>query len=132
MSTSTEPVEEDSESNEKINAKESPDVVVSTFEDSFIGNGEQATTDWSRSYHGLSSQAFAKDIADVLLAPVDPMDIEIKPGLCFGGACLPDLSMPQTVSFTFPKSSIDVFSTKPSVLERGGSHLEVRRMWVRG
>ena len=37
-------------------------------------------TDWSRSYHGLSTQAFAKDIVEVLLAPLDPLDIEIKPG----------------------------------------------------
>jgi len=38
-------------------------------------------TDWSRSYHGLSANPFSKDITDILLAPIDPMDIEIKPGL---------------------------------------------------
>jgi hypothetical protein len=38
-------------------------------------------TDWSRSYHGLSVNPFSKDITDILLAPIDPMDIEIKPGL---------------------------------------------------
>jgi hypothetical protein len=38
-------------------------------------------TDWSRSYHGLSINPFEKDITDTLLAPIDPMDIEIKPGL---------------------------------------------------
>jgi hypothetical protein len=37
-------------------------------------------TDWSRSYSGLSEQAFPKDVADVLLAPIDPVDIEMKPG----------------------------------------------------
>ena len=37
-------------------------------------------TDWSRSYHGLSEKAFPPEITDVLLAPIDPMDIEIKPG----------------------------------------------------
>jgi hypothetical protein len=36
--------------------------------------------DWSRSYHGLSSQPFPKEVADVLLAPIDPLDVEIKPG----------------------------------------------------
>ena len=44
------------------------------------GGGFGAPTDWSRSYHGLSSQAFSKEIAEILLSPVDPMDIEIKPG----------------------------------------------------
>ena len=45
-------------------------------------NGE-SQYDWSKSYFGLSTQAFPKDVADVLLAPLDSMDIEIKPGtLC--------------------------------------------------
>jgi len=35
--------------------------------------------DWSRSFHGLSSEPFSKEASDVLLAPLDPMDIEIKP-----------------------------------------------------
>lgn len=38
-------------------------------------------TDWSRSYHGLSASPFSKEITDTLLAPIEPMDIEIKPGL---------------------------------------------------
>ena len=42
--------------------------------------GQDGTTDWSRSYSGLSVQPFPKEAADVLLAPVDPLDIEIKPG----------------------------------------------------
>lgn len=44
------------------------------------GNSAETPTDWSRSYHGLSEQAFSKDIADILLAPIDPLDIEMKPG----------------------------------------------------
>ncbi|KAJ3740908.1 mitochondrial genome maintenance MGM101-domain-containing protein [Lentinula detonsa] len=36
-------------------------------------------TDWSKSYHGLSEQAFSKEVADVLMAPVEPLDIEMKP-----------------------------------------------------
>ncbi|KAF2453265.1 mitochondrial genome maintenance MGM101-domain-containing protein [Lineolata rhizophorae] len=35
--------------------------------------------DWSRSYQGLSSAPFPKDVADVLLAPVLEEDVEIKP-----------------------------------------------------
>ena len=45
------------------------------------GSGDGSPTDWSRSFHGLSSQPFDKDISDILLAPVDPLDIEIKPGI---------------------------------------------------
>lgn len=37
-------------------------------------------TDWSKSYHGLSQSPFPKESADVLLAPIDERDIEIKPG----------------------------------------------------
>ena len=42
-----------------------------------------SATDWSRSYHGLSSQPFSLEVADVLQASIDPLDIEIKPGPSF-------------------------------------------------
>jgi hypothetical protein len=42
--------------------------------------GSDGTTDWSKSYSGLSTQPFAKEIAEVLMAPLDPLDVEIKPG----------------------------------------------------
>ena len=35
--------------------------------------------DWTRSFHGLSVEPFSKEAAAVLLAPIDPEDIEIKP-----------------------------------------------------
>lgn len=35
--------------------------------------------DWSSSFNGLSIQPFAKEAADVLLAPIDKNDVEIKP-----------------------------------------------------
>ncbi|PMD60080.1 mitochondrial genome maintenance MGM101 [Hyaloscypha bicolor E] len=35
--------------------------------------------DWTRSYHGLSSQAFSKEAADTLLAPIPFDDVEVKP-----------------------------------------------------
>lgn len=38
------------------------------------------TTDWSRSFSGLSQEAFTKEVAEILLAPLDPLDVEIKPG----------------------------------------------------
>jgi len=37
------------------------------------------TTDWSKSYAGLSSQPFPKEISDILLAPLNPQDVEMKP-----------------------------------------------------
>ncbi|KAK2465973.1 hypothetical protein APHAL10511_001614 [Amanita phalloides] len=42
------------------------------------GNGE-GLYDWSRSYYGLSAQAFSREVSDILLAPIDSLDIEIKP-----------------------------------------------------
>ena len=41
------------------------------------------STDWSRSYHGLSTQPFPSEVADILLAPINPLDIEMKPGTSF-------------------------------------------------
>lgn len=50
----------------------------------FVGElppgNDALSTDWSRSYHGLSTQSFSREIADVLLTPIDEMDIEVKPG----------------------------------------------------
>ena len=41
---------------------------------------DPSTPDWSRSYFGLSTQPFPKEVSDILLAPVDPLDVEMKPG----------------------------------------------------
>jgi len=43
------------------------------------GSGDGSPSDWSRSFHGLSSQPFDKEISEILLTPVDPADIEVKP-----------------------------------------------------
>jgi len=62
------------------------------------GNGSNAHPDWSKSYSGLSTQAFSKDIADILLAPVDPMDIEMKPdGLIY----LPEIKYRRVLNKAF-------------------------------
>ncbi|KAJ7658937.1 mitochondrial genome maintenance MGM101-domain-containing protein [Mycena rosella] len=59
---------------------------------------DETATDWSKSYHGLSEQAFSKEIADVLLAPLDPMDIEIKPdGLIY----LPEIKYRRVLNRAF-------------------------------
>ncbi len=35
--------------------------------------------DWTRSFHGLSTQAFDKEAAAILLAPIPFDDVEVKP-----------------------------------------------------
>ncbi|KAA1466530.1 mitochondrial genome maintenance MGM101 [Dentipellis sp. KUC8613] len=61
--------------------------------------GENTTpTDWSRSYHGLSTQPFPKEVADVLLAPVDPMDVEMKPD---GMIYLPEIKYRRVLNKAF-------------------------------
>ncbi|KAF2843173.1 mitochondrial genome maintenance MGM101 [Patellaria atrata CBS 101060] len=40
---------------------------------------DEKQVDWSRSFHGLSSSPFSAEQAAILLEPVDPEDIEIKP-----------------------------------------------------
>jgi len=39
------------------------------------------TTDWSRSYHGLSTQPFPPEVTNVLQAEINTLDIEMKPGM---------------------------------------------------
>ncbi|KAI9669704.1 MAG: hypothetical protein M1831_007400 [Alyxoria varia] len=41
-------------------------------------------TDWTTSFSGLSSEAFSKEVSDILLQPLNPDDIEVKPdGIVF-------------------------------------------------
>ncbi|KAF2745136.1 Mgm101p-domain-containing protein [Sporormia fimetaria CBS 119925] len=35
--------------------------------------------DWTRSYHGLGSVSFTPEQSDILLAPITPEDVEVKP-----------------------------------------------------
>ena len=42
--------------------------------------GIDGATDWSRSYSGLSTKPFSAEISEVLQAPIDEMDVEMKPG----------------------------------------------------
>jgi hypothetical protein len=35
--------------------------------------------DWTRSFHGISAEPFPKEAADILQAPTDPTEVEIKP-----------------------------------------------------
>ena len=42
--------------------------------------GEQSATDWTTSFAGLSDKPFDKEVAEALLKPLKPEDVEIKPG----------------------------------------------------
>lgn len=57
-----------------------PNEIPSPVTDAPFGGSEAGVTDWSRSYYGLSKESFPKEVTDVLLAPLNPMDVEIKPG----------------------------------------------------
>lgn len=43
-----------------------------------LDEGERQV-DWTRSFHGLSNEAFSPEAAKALLAPIDPDEIEVKP-----------------------------------------------------
>lgn len=45
---------------------------------------ETSFNDWSKSYHGLSTQPFSSECAEILQAPIDSNDIEMKPGKTCG------------------------------------------------
>ncbi|RIB05518.1 mitochondrial genome maintenance protein [Gigaspora rosea] len=44
-----------------------------------LSKGISTEQDWSKSYFGLSVKPFSKEVIDILLAPVVPENIEIKP-----------------------------------------------------
>jgi len=54
---------------------------ASTWSEGFTPSASSETSgeDWSRSFHGLSTQPYSKEIAEILQAPVDPLDLEMKP-----------------------------------------------------
>ncbi|KAI9490920.1 mitochondrial genome maintenance MGM101-domain-containing protein [Zychaea mexicana] len=41
--------------------------------------GEENKFNWSKSYYGLSTQPFSAEVSDILMQPLEPADIEIKP-----------------------------------------------------
>jgi hypothetical protein len=58
-----------------------------------------SATDWSRSYHGLSTQPFAPEVADILLASIDPLDIEMKPGTSYCNSSWLPLPLTNPINF---------------------------------
>jgi len=76
--------------------------------------------DWSRSYFGLSTQPFSAEIAEILQAPLDPEDVEMKPD---GIIYLPEIKYRRILNKAFgpggwglaPRSETNV---GPSVVSR--------------
>jgi hypothetical protein len=54
------------------------DQYTSTFQGTIPG--EQEGPDWKTSFAGLSDSPFDRETAKILLKPLDPIDVEIKPG----------------------------------------------------
>lgn len=46
-----------------------------------LSNSGDDKIDWARSFHGLSTEPFSPEAAVILQAPLDPEDIEMKPGM---------------------------------------------------
>lgn len=55
--------------------------LTSGFSDQPINLTEEdpSQVDWTSSFHGLSVEPFKKEAADILLQPLNPEDVEIKP-----------------------------------------------------
>jgi len=70
---------------------------ASVFADS-LPAPDGSSTNWSTSYQGLSVQPFPPEAAETLMAPIDPLDIEIKPdGLIY----LPEIKYRRILNKTF-------------------------------
>lgn len=65
---------------------ESPETISQNAPDLSAGLNDQSAVleegegqDWTRSFHGLSTEAFSPKAAEALLAPIHPDEIEVKP-----------------------------------------------------
>ncbi|PLW06768.1 hypothetical protein PCASD_23633 [Puccinia coronata f. sp. avenae] len=77
-----------------------------------------ATVDWSRSFSGLSQQPFSKDASDILMAPINPMDVEIKPD---GVIYLPEIKYRRILNRAFGPGGW-------GLVPRGSSHITVKNV----
>ncbi|KAG0036264.1 hypothetical protein BGZ82_004482, partial [Podila clonocystis] len=51
------------------------------MKEALIGDhGSEDGQNWTRSFAGMAIEPFEKEVADILMKPLDPADIEIKPG----------------------------------------------------
>jgi hypothetical protein len=61
-------------------------------------NGSEEQIDWTSSYHGLGTSTFGPDVAEKLMAPMNPDDIEIKPD---GIIYLPEIKYRRVLNLAF-------------------------------
>ncbi|KAA1088768.1 hypothetical protein PGTUg99_027733 [Puccinia graminis f. sp. tritici] len=77
-----------------------------------------ATVDWSRSFSGLSLKPFPKEASDILMAPIDPMDVEIKPD---GVVYLPEIKYRRILNRAFGPGGW-------GLAPRGASHITLKNV----
>ncbi|OAV97129.1 hypothetical protein PTTG_05760 [Puccinia triticina 1-1 BBBD Race 1] len=77
-----------------------------------------ATVDWSRSFSGLSQKPFAREASDILMAPIDPMDVEIKPD---GVIYLPEIKYRRILNRAFGPGGW-------GLAPRGSSHITMKNV----
>ncbi|KAI1814208.1 Mgm101p-domain-containing protein [Poronia punctata] len=66
--------------------------------DESSSSSSSSSIDWTSSYHGIGSSSFSPESAAVLLAPIDPDDIEVKPdGIIF----LPEIKYRRILNAAF-------------------------------
>jgi len=76
----------------------SPDSSTAQSSPLSLNESDPTQVDWSKSFHGLSQEAFPKEAADVLLAPIDPQSVEIKPD---GIVYMPEIWYRRTLNKAF-------------------------------
>ncbi|KZT05558.1 mitochondrial genome maintenance MGM101 [Laetiporus sulphureus 93-53] len=109
------PLESDRSSSRSQTASSSSSPLGADQSDSSDG-----TVDWSNGYQGLSAKPFPKETIDLLLAPVDPEDVEVKPD---GMIYLPEIKYRRVLNKAFgpggwglaPWSKLDI---GPKVVSR--------------
>ncbi|KAI0226049.1 hypothetical protein L0F63_005462 [Massospora cicadina] len=82
---------------------------VFTDTNDFADSGDE----WSRSFFGVGFKAFDKEITEVLLAPLDPKDVEIKPD---GILYLPEIKYRRILNKAFGPGAWGLVPRGPSTV----------------
>jgi len=91
-------------------------------------NVQSSYNDWTKSFHGLSSEAFPPEATEVLLSPLADGDIEIKPGndsIILYTQNHSEIVLLEMGYYTFQRLSIVEYSIRRSVPEGGDWPQEV-------
>ncbi|KAI9794327.1 MAG: hypothetical protein M1835_006629 [Candelina submexicana] len=56
-----------------------PDLTSGLSDQPIVLDEGDRQIDWTNSFHGLSAQPFSKEAAEVLMQPIEPNDVEVKP-----------------------------------------------------